>query len=94
MNFVIPSFTPAIPEIVLLTLTSLLLVADTIWSKRSEFATYYATQLILLVVGYLVWTSFSVEQVLTFDGSFVRDAFGDVLKLFIVIISMGIFLFS
>ncbi|RUM91088.1 MAG: NADH-quinone oxidoreductase subunit NuoN [Thiomicrospira sp.] len=94
MNFVIPSFIPAIPEIVLLTLTSLLLIADTIWSKRSEFATYYATQLILLVVGYLVLTSFSTSQVLTFDGSFVRDAFGDVLKLVIVVVSMGIFLFS
>ncbi|MBD3611581.1 MAG: NADH-quinone oxidoreductase subunit NuoN [Hydrogenovibrio crunogenus] len=94
MNFVIPSFIPAIPEIVLLTLTSLLLIADTIWSKRSEFATYYATQLILLVVGYLVLTSFSTSQVLTFDGSFVRDAFGDILKLVIVVVSMGIFLFS
>ncbi|MDG4813184.1 NADH-quinone oxidoreductase subunit NuoN [Hydrogenovibrio sp. 3SP14C1] len=94
MNFVIPSFIPAIPEIVLLTLTSLLLIADTIWSKRSEFATYYATQLILLVVGYLVLTSFSTSQILTFDGSFVRDAFGDVLKLVIVVVSMGIFLFS
>lgn len=94
MNFVIPSFIPAIPEIVLLTLTSLLLIADTIWSKRSEFATYYATQLILLVVGYLILTSFSAEQVLTFDGSFVRDAFGDILKLVIVVVSMGIFLFS
>lgn len=94
MNFVIPSFIPAIPEIVLLTLTSLLLIADTIWSKRSEFATYYATQLILLVVGFLVLTSFSTSQVLTFDGSFVRDAFGDILKLVIVVVSMGIFLFS
>ncbi|MDR9499424.1 MAG: NADH-quinone oxidoreductase subunit NuoN [Hydrogenovibrio sp.] len=94
MNFVIPSFTPAIPEIVLLTLTSLLLVADTIWSKRYEFATYYATQVILLIVGALIVTSFTTETVMTFDGSFVRDAFADVLKLAIVVISLGMFLFS
>ena len=94
MNFVIPSFAPAIPEIVLLTLTSLLLVADTIWSKRHEFATYYATQIILLIVGYLILSSFTTEQVLTFSGSFVRDTFADVLKLFVVLVSLGIFLFS
>lgn len=94
MNFVIPSFAPAMPEIVLLVLASLLLVADTIWSKRYEFATYYATQAILVVVGYLIFESFATEQVITFSGSFVRDTFGDVLKLFIVLISIGIFLFS
>lgn len=94
MNFVIPSFAPAIPEIVLLTLTSLLLVADTIWSKRSEFATYYATQAILLITAVLIFTSFTTETILTFSGSFVRDTMADVLKLAIVFISMGIFAFS
>lgn len=94
MNFVIPSFAPAIPEIVLLTLTSLLLVADTIWSKRYEFATYYATQAILVVTGLLILTNFATSQTITFDGSFVRDAFGDILKIVIVIIAMAIFLFS
>lgn len=94
MNFVIPDFAPAAPEIVLLTLTSFLLIADTMWSKRYEFATYYATQAILLIVGYLILTSFTTEQVITFSGSFVRDAFADVLKLFIILVSIGIFLFS
>ncbi len=94
MNLVIPDFAPAAPEIVLLTLTSFLLIADTMWSKRYEFATYYATQAILLIVGYLILTSFTTEQVITFSGSFVRDAFADVLKLFIILVSIGIFLFS
>lgn len=94
MNFVIPSFLPAIPEIALLTLTSLILVADTIWSKRHQFATYYATQFTLFIVGMLLLSSFATEQTLTFSGSFVRDQFGDILKLFIILISMGIFMFS
>lgn len=94
MNFVIPSFLPAIPEIALLTLTSLILVADTIWSKRHQFATYYATQFTLFIVGMLLLSSFATEQTITFSGSFVRDQFGDILKLFIILISMGIFMFS
>lgn len=94
MNFVIPSFLPAIPEIVLLGLTSVILVADTLWSKRHEFATYYATQFTLFIVGILILTTFVTEQSFTFSGSFVRDQFGDVLKLFIILISMGIFMFS
>ncbi|WEJ61885.1 NADH-quinone oxidoreductase subunit NuoN [Thiomicrorhabdus lithotrophica] len=94
MNFVIPSFAPAIPEMVLLGLISFILIADTFWSKRYQFATYYATQISLVVVGYLVLSSFTTVQVITFDGSFVRDSFADVLKLFTVLVSLGIFLFS
>ena len=94
MNFVIPSFAPAIPEMVLLGLISFILIADTFWSKRYQFATYYATQISLVVVGYLVLSTFTTVQVITFDGSFVRDSFADVLKLFTVLVSLGIFLFS
>ncbi len=94
MNFVIPDFAPAIPEIVLLTLTSLLLVADSIWEKRYQFATYYVTQAILVIVGALILMSFASEQTITFNGSFVRDNFGDILKLFVVGISIVVFLFS
>lgn len=94
MNFVIPSFAPAIPEMVLLGLISFILIADTFWSKRYQFATYYATQISLIVVGYLVLSTFTTSQIITFDGSFVRDSFADVLKLFTVLVSLGIFLFS
>ncbi|WP_029407862.1 NADH-quinone oxidoreductase subunit NuoN [Thiomicrorhabdus sp. Milos-T2] len=94
MNFVIPSFAPAIPEMVLLGLISFILVADTFWSKRFQFATYYATQITLVVVGYLILSSFTTTQVITFDGSFVRDSFADILKLFTIVVSLGIFLFS
>ena len=94
MNFVIPSFAPAIPEMVLLGLISFILVADTFWSKRYQFATYYATQVSLIVVGYLIITSFTTSPVITFDGSFIRDSFADVLKLFTIIVSLGVFLFS
>jgi len=94
MNFVTPDFAPAIPEIVLLTLTSLLLVADSIWEKRSQSATYYTTQAILLIVGALILTSFATEQTITFNGSFVRDNFGDILKIFAVGITLVVFLFS
>ena len=94
MNFVIPSFAPAIPEMVLLALTSLILVADTFWSKRYQFATYYAAQLSLVFVGYLIISSFTTSTVITFDGSFVRDSFADILKLFIILTTIGIFVFS
>ena len=94
MNFEIPAFAPAIPEMVLLALASFILVADTFWSKRYQFATYYATQASLLVVGYLVLSSFSVETIYTFNDSFVRDSFADVMKLFTVLVSLGIFFFS
>lgn len=94
MNFVIPNFAPAIPEIVLLALASFILIADTMWSKRFKYATYYATQASLLVVGLLILVSFTSTDIVTFNDSFVRDSFADVLKLFIIVVSLGVFLFS
>jgi len=94
MNFVIPNFAPAIPEIALLILASIVLIGDTVWSKRCQNATYYATQLSLIVVGWLIVDSFTAQQVVTFDGSFVRDAMADVLKIFTVLVALGVFLFS
>jgi NADH-quinone oxidoreductase subunit N len=94
MTFEMPNLAIALPEIVLLTLTSLLLIADTVWAKRCAHCTYWATQLTLLVVGYLVLSGFATETIVTFDGSFVRDTLSDVLKLFIVAVSIGIFLFA
>lgn len=94
MNFEIPSFVPALPEMVLLGLISFILVADTFWSKRHQFATYHATQFSLVVIAGIVLMTFSAEQDITFHGSFVRDNFADVLKLFILAISFAVFLFS
>lgn len=94
MNFVIPSFAPAIPEMVLLGLISFILVGDSFWSKRYQSLTYYLTQASLVLVGYLIFATFATTQVITFDGSFVRDSFADVLKIFTVLVSIGIFLFS
>ncbi len=94
MNFVIPSFAPAVPEMVLLALISTILIADTFWAKRFQFATYYATQISLVVVGFLIISSFATVPVITFDGSFVRDSFGDVLKLFVLAVSFGVFFFG
>lgn len=94
MNFVIPDFAPAIPEMVLLALTCFILIADTIWSKRYKFATYYAVQATLVIIAVLILTSFTTETIITFDGSFIRDSFADILKLFVVLITFGIFLFS
>ncbi len=94
MNFVIPSFAPAIPEMVLLALISFILIADTFWAKRFKFATYYATQISLIFVGFLIISSFATTQIITFDGSFVRDSFADVLKLFTLAVSFGVFFFA
>ncbi|WP_044407394.1 NADH-quinone oxidoreductase subunit NuoN [Thiomicrospira microaerophila] len=94
MNFVIPDFTPAVPEMVLLALASFILIADTFWSERYKYATYYATQASLVIVGLLILFSFTSETAVTFNESFVRDAFADVLKLFIILVSIGVFLFS
>jgi NADH-quinone oxidoreductase subunit N len=94
MHFEIPAFSPAIPEMVLLALASFILIADTVWSKKHPNATYWASQISLVIVGVLILMSFTTETHVTFHESFIRDAFGDALKLFILLVSIGVFLFS
>ena len=56
--------------------------------------TLYLAQASLLGALLLTIASSGDERVLTFQGRFVRDPMGDILKAFIYIITMGVFLYS
>ena len=94
MNFVMPNLLPAVPEMFLLGMTCLILVIDLFLSERSRGATYLLSQ-IALVTTILVTLKFSYAQpVLTFNGTFVSDPMSGVLKVFIQLATIVVFLYS
>jgi NADH-quinone oxidoreductase subunit N len=79
MNFTMPDFLPALPEIFILTLACVVLLVEAYTKSRA--AGYLLTLFGLLVsIGIIVLTA-TGATVYTFNGMFVDDAMADVLKL-------------
>lgn len=76
-----PNLTPALPEIFVLTMASLILVVDLFLSDKNRFISYALTQLTLLGAAWITVSTSGQDVVHTFNGMFVDDVMADVLKL-------------
>jgi NADH-quinone oxidoreductase subunit N len=94
MNFVAPDFMPLLPELFVLTLTCLVLLVDLFLEERQRHITYGLAQLTLLGAALLTLATYAHAPVTTMFGHYVRDAMGDVLKLFIYLATAAVFLYS
>ena len=84
----------ALPEIFLMSMACLILVVDVYLPQDKRNFTYVLTQLSLIVTFALILANQTEVRVLAFNDLFVQDAMSDVLKLFIVVISFGVFVYS
>ena len=84
----------ALPEIFLVTMACLVLVVDVYLPQERRNFTYVLTQLSLIITLALVLAGQTDTRVLAFNDLFVQDAMADALKLFILIISFGVFVYS
>jgi NADH-quinone oxidoreductase subunit N len=89
-----PDLTPAIPEIFVLVMICTVLLVDVFLKPERRIITFYLAQVTLMGALLLTLLGKGDLQVLTFSDRFVRDPMGDVLKSFIYIITMGVFLYS
>ncbi|RUQ31807.1 MAG: NADH-quinone oxidoreductase subunit NuoN [Candidatus Competibacteraceae bacterium] len=94
MNFVAPDFMPVLPELFVLTMTCLVLVVDVFLEQRQRHITYGLAQLTLLGAALLTLVTYAHAPVTTMFGHYVKDAMGDLLKLFIYLSSAAVFLYS
>jgi len=84
----------ALPEIFLLVMACLILIVDVFLPPEKRNLTYVLTQLSLLVALFLLLSNPSEGRMLAFNDLFVQDAMADALKMFIIIISFGVFVYS
>ncbi len=94
MNFEIPNFVPAMPEIFVLSMACLILILDLFLSERSRVVTYLLTQATLVGAFILSLGLFSEVRELTFSDSFVLDPMASVLKLVVYSAAFMVFLYS
>ncbi|HYN26709.1 MAG TPA: proton-conducting transporter membrane subunit, partial [Burkholderiales bacterium] len=81
MEYEIPDFLLAAPEIILLTMVCVILVVDLFLSDARRVWTYALSQLSLVGTAALVFVMGGEDVAYTFNGMFVDDPMADVLKI-------------
>jgi NADH-quinone oxidoreductase subunit N len=96
MNFTMPLFSIAIPEIFVLSMLSLILMVDVFTSTRFKIVTYLLTQVTLVLTFILVviqYQDFS-HQIITFHGAYVLDKLAILTKLILLIAAFFAFIYA
>lgn len=84
----------ALPEIVIVSMAMLILLADLFLKSANRIAIYGLAQLTLLVAAYITFTTHAPSVTYAFTGTFVDDAMADVLKLMTYVGTSLIFVYT
>lgn len=94
MNFEAPDFMPALAELFVLGMACLVLLIDVFIEQHKRHITYGLTQVTLLGAALITMLSYSEVPVVAFDGHYIKDAMGDILKVAIYLVAAAGFLYS
>jgi NADH-quinone oxidoreductase subunit N len=81
MDFLSPDFAPAYPEIFLLVMVCVVMLADLFAGEKHRYLAFILSLFALTGCALLTYSTFSTEVSYTFSGMFVDDAMSDTLKL-------------
>jgi NADH-quinone oxidoreductase subunit N len=84
----------AIPEIFLLSMACVVLLLDLVFKDKNRFVTYISAIAVLGTTALLVLAAFSPDKATAFYGMYAADSLANVLKLSVLLIMMGIFVYS
>ncbi len=82
MNFVISDLLPVLPEVFVLTMACVILIADLLIRQNDRLVTYMLVQLTLLGCSLIIVGTHENGVVYAFHNMFVDDLMSDILKLF------------
>ncbi len=96
MNFEMPLFSVALPDIFLLCATSLILLIDVFLTERFRHLTYWLSQLTLIIGFMLVLAQYHdyPQEVITFSGHYVLDKLAVLTKLFVLLTTVFAFIYA
>ncbi|ARO88513.1 NADH-quinone oxidoreductase subunit N [Nitrosospira lacus] len=94
MNFMQPDFVPAYPEIFLLVMVCVVLLADLAWGEKKPYMAYLLSQITLLGCALITFGTSAPGIVYTFSGMFVDDAMADILKMLVYITVATVLVYS
>ncbi len=87
-------FVLLIPELFLLGMICLLLIIDVFLRDDQREATYWLSQITLVITGLLVWFFAPPVRSIGFSGTFVADAFSVMLEIFVLGLTIAVFAYS
>lgn len=96
MNFSIPNFSVALPEIFMLCMASIILLVDIFLKERFRIVTYILVQLTLVVTFVLALQQYRdyPQPIVTFSGHYVLDKLAVLTKLFVLVASGFSFIYA
>lgn len=96
MNFLMPQFSIALPEIFLLCMACFILLVDVFLHERHRIVTYLLIQLTLIIVFILTLPQFKnyAQPLVTFSGNYVIDELAVLTKLFVYVFSFFSFAYA
>ncbi len=94
INFQLPDFSPALPEMFLLGMTCIVLIVDLFLNDRTRLVTYFLAQVALLGTLMITLNTVSLDVQTTFSGVFIRDPMSDVLKIAVYTAAFVTFLYA
>lgn len=94
MDFLPPDFSPAYPEIFLLVMVCVVMLADLVAGENRRYIAYLLSQMALFGCTLLTFITFSAETTYTFSGMFIDDAMADILKLMVYITVAAVLVYS
>src|SRR5210317_102242 len=86
LQFEMSTFIPVMPEIVMLMAACVVLIVDLFLTERTRLVTYALSLAALVVTGATIIAT-AGDPVVSFEGSFVRDAVADVMKMGILTVT-------
>ena len=93
MTFEVSNIAFALPEIFILAMACIILLAGAFSINNSANVSYLLSQLTLVVTAWLIYQSIDMGG-LTFNGSYIKDNFSDVLKIAICLVNIVVLLYS
>jgi NADH-quinone oxidoreductase subunit N len=96
MNFAMPIFSVALPDIFLLCMTAIILLVDVCLSDKRRIVTYVLVQASLFATFMLTLSQYRnyPDPIITFSGNYVLDKLAIILKMFICIVTIFAFAYS
>lgn len=96
MNFEMPIFSAALPEIFLLCMASLILMVDVFIKERYRITTYVLVLATLAVTLFIVSAQYREypNPIITFTGNYVLDKLAVLVKIFILVTSFFAFIYA
>lgn len=94
MIFEVVNMSFALPEMFMLTMACVILLVVAFLGEKAASAAYGLSQFTMAITAILIYQGIDTSGGLTFDGTYIKDAFSDVLKFAICLINIAVLLYS